>query len=174
MVRHRLASFDAPPVLDVHQSRSGCARLARRLATLSRQKLHESLGFTQVPWVMSASGFVLAADVVTRTVLPIEGRPRGYCLARLLGRAPAARGLGRNTSLPPWPLAVRLDLQKTWDALQQPVKGEGNEEISTKVGEPVQTEERDGGSSAGRSQVAWATAGVSTTRPLRAAWCLPG
>ncbi len=104
----------------------------------SRQKLHETLGLTQVPWVMSASGFI-GADVVTRTILPIEGQPRGLLLAasgRGLRREDLA-AIPRNATMA---LAARLDLQKTWDALQQPVKGEGNEEISTKVGEFVQAE----------------------------------
>jgi hypothetical protein len=101
-----------------------------------RQKLHEALGLTQLPWVMSASGFV-GADVVTRTVLPIEGRPRGLLMAA------TGRGLRREdlAAIPrdaTMALAARLDLQKTWDALQQPVKGEGNEEISTKIAEMVQ------------------------------------
>ena len=104
----------------------------------SRQKLHESLGLTQAPWVMSASGFV-GADVVTRTVLPIEGRPRG------LLRAANGRGLRREdlAAIPrdaTMALAARLDLQKTWDALQPPAESKDNEEISTKVGEPVQAD----------------------------------
>ena len=86
---------------------------------------------------MSASGFV-GADVVTRTVLPIEGRPSG--LLRCDGSRPAAGGSGRDTARRYYGLGGRLDLQKTWDALQKPMKGESNEEISTKVSDLVQPE----------------------------------
>jgi hypothetical protein len=104
----------------------------------NRQKLHEALGLTQVPWVMSASGFI-GADVVTRTVLPIEGRPRG------LLRAASGRGLRREdlAAIPrdaTMALAARLDLQKTWDALQQPAKPDGQDQTLTQIGDPVQPE----------------------------------
>jgi hypothetical protein len=105
----------------------------------NRQKLHESLGLTQVPWVMSASGFV-GADVVTRTILPIEGRPRG------LLRAATGRGLKREdlAAIPrdaTMALAMRLDLQRTWDAIQQPAKPKArDDEVAVKISDIAQPE----------------------------------
>ncbi|MEI8373244.1 MAG: hypothetical protein WCJ35_10480 [Planctomycetota bacterium] len=82
---------------------------------LHRKQWGELLGLAQSPWLVSASGLV-GPDVVTRTVLPIEGEPRGLLL-------PAnGRGLTREdmAAIPEdatLALAVRLNVQKTLDAL---------------------------------------------------------
>ncbi len=91
---HHLAAFERSAGLTYIDLRRLREATAANLDS-RRQKLHESLGLTQAPWVMSASGFV-GADVVTRTVLPIEGRPRG--LLRGKRSWPAARRFGRHSA----------------------------------------------------------------------------
>ena len=73
------------------------------------------LGLAESPWLVSASGLV-GPDVMTRTILPIEGQPRGLLL-------PAdGRGLKREdlAAIPDdatFGLALRLDVQKAIGAL---------------------------------------------------------
>ncbi len=105
-----------------------------------RQQWFERIGLAQAPWLLSASG-LLGPDVVTRSILPIEGRPRGLLVA--------AAGCGlRREDLAAIPrdatmaLAARLDLQKTVDAFAPPAKRSGMEgkETSAKEDEPLLTE----------------------------------
>ena len=149
-----------------------------------RQRPMDALGLAQLPWVMSASGLV-GPDVVTRTILPIEGQPRGLLLAaegRGLQREDLA-AIPRDASMA---LAARFDLQKAWDAL--PVRGKARQdprEGKSGCGPESDGREaarRDGTgrglargrgpalrASAGTSSNRWATAGASTTRPGKAA-----
>jgi hypothetical protein len=110
----RLATFDRPTGLTfINLKRLREAGPAA--ADPHRKQWEELLGLAQSPWLVSASGLV-GPDVVTRTVLPIEGEPRGLLL-------PAnGRGLKREdlAAIPEdatLALAVRLDVQKTLDAL---------------------------------------------------------
>lgn len=110
----RLAAFQRPTGLTyINLKRLREASAAS--ADPRRRKWLELLGVTQVPWVMSASGLI-GPDVVTRTILPIEGPPRGLLLPA------AARGLQREdlASIPrdaTIALAARFDLQKTLNAV---------------------------------------------------------
>jgi hypothetical protein len=132
---HRLASFERTAGL-TYINLQRLRETGAASGDSARQKLYETIGLTQVPWAMSTSGLV-GADVVTRTVLPIEGRPRG------LLRAASGRGL-RREDLAAIPrdatiaLAARLDLQKTWDALQQAAKSDKQDEMVMKISEPAQ------------------------------------
>ncbi len=87
-------------------SSSGDTRMKARL---------ELLGLTQSPWLVSASGLV-GEDVVTRSVLPIEGSPRG--LLRWVATSPLKPD---DLALIPvsstLALAARVDVQKTIDEL---------------------------------------------------------
>jgi hypothetical protein len=80
-----------------------------------RKKWAEILGLSQSPWLVSASGLV-GPDVVTRTVLAIDGEPKGLLF-------PAnAPGLTREdlSAVPEdatLAFAARLNVQKTIDAL---------------------------------------------------------
>ena len=108
----RLAALERPTGLTYINLR----RLRAAGSGLQRQKSWEALGLTQLPWVMSASGLV-GPDVVTRTILPIEGQPRGLLLAA------TGRGLQREdlAAIPrdaTMAVAARFDLQKAWDARQ--------------------------------------------------------
>jgi len=117
----RRATFDRPAGLTYINLR----RLREASAAahdLQRQKMLDALGLNQLPWIVSASGLV-GPDVVTRTILPIEGQPRGLLLAA------SGRGLRREdlADIPrdaTMALAARLDLQKTWDAMQEAAKAE--------------------------------------------------
>ncbi|MGO9108939.1 MAG: hypothetical protein ACLP9L_06865, partial [Thermoguttaceae bacterium] len=110
----RIATFERPTGLtyiNLQRLREvGPASTDRRL----REWL-ELLGLTQSPWLISTCGLV-GPDVVTRTVLPIEGQPRGLLF-------PAnGHGLKREdlTTIPEdatLALTVELNLQKTIDAL---------------------------------------------------------
>lgn len=112
---HRLAALERPTGLTYINLRR--LREAGSAGTGSqRREWLDALGLTQLPWVMSASGLV-GPDVVTRTILPIEGQPRGLLLAaegRGLQRADLA-AIPRDASMA---LAARFDLQKAWDVLQ--------------------------------------------------------
>jgi hypothetical protein len=138
----RLAGFQRPTGLTYINLR----RLREASAAGSdahRLKLLEALGLSQLPWVMSASGFV-GPDVVTRTVLPIEGQPRG------LLSAAAGRGLQREdlAAIPrdaTMALAARFDLQKTWDIVQSAAKADAEvKEPAVKTSGPVKSVEGPG------------------------------
>ena len=73
------------------------------------------LGLAQSPWLVSASGLV-GPDVVTRTVLPIEGGPRGL-LFPANGHGLQREDLAAIPDDATLALALRLDVQKTLDAL---------------------------------------------------------
>ena len=80
-----------------------------------RKQWVEILGLAQSPWLISASGLV-GQDVVTRTVLPIEGQPRGLLFPAYdfgLKREDLA-AIPEDATVA---LAVRLNVQKMLDAL---------------------------------------------------------
>ena len=85
-----------------------------------RKQWLELLGLAQSPWVVSASGLV-GPDVVTRTVLAIEGKPHGLLLAA--GYPLAGVGGLKREDLAAIPddatlaLAVRLNVHETLDSL---------------------------------------------------------
>lgn len=80
-----------------------------------RKQWGELLGLAQSPWLVSASGLV-GPDVVTRTVLPIEGEPRGLLLPAN-GHGLTREDLAAIPEDATLALAVRLNAQKTLDAL---------------------------------------------------------
>jgi hypothetical protein len=115
----RIATFERPTGLTY----INLQRLREVVPTATdkhRQEWAELLGLAQSPWVVSACGLV-GADVVTRTVLPIEGQPRGLLL-------PAnGRGLKREdlAAIPDdatLALAARLNVHETLDALAAAAK----------------------------------------------------
>jgi hypothetical protein len=110
----RVANFQRPTGLS-YVNLQRLRQFGPASADQQRKQWNEILGLAQSPWLLSASGLV-GQDVVTRTVLPIEGEPRGLLL-------PANdRGLKREdlAAIPDdatLALAVRLNVQKTLDAL---------------------------------------------------------
>ena len=101
------------------------------------------LGLAQSPWLVSASGLV-GPDVVTRTVLPIEGEPRGLLLPA------GGRGLKREdlAAIPEdatLALAVRLNVQKMIDGLAAAAKKE-DPEIKQALLKGLETLQRGGDS----------------------------
>ena len=80
-----------------------------------RKEWLELFGLAQSPWLVSASGLV-GADVVTRTVLPIEGQPRGL-LFPANGRGLKREDLAAIPDDATLALAVRLNVRETLDAL---------------------------------------------------------
>ena len=110
----RMANFQCPTGLS-YVNLQRLRQFGPASADQQRMQWNEILGLAQSPWLLSASGLV-GQDVVTRTVLPIEGEPRGLLF-------PANdRGLTREdlAAIPDdatLALAVRLNVQKTLDAL---------------------------------------------------------
>jgi len=80
-----------------------------------RKQWIELLGLGQTPWLVSASGLV-GPDVVTRTLLPVEGEPRGL-LFPANGRSLTREDLAAIPEDATLALAVRLNVQKTLDAM---------------------------------------------------------
>jgi len=115
----RLANFERPTGLtyiNLQRLREvGPASTDRR-----RRQWVEILGLAQSPWLISTTGLV-GQDVVTRTVLPIEGRLRGLLFPAhdrgLTGEDLA--GIPADATLA---LAVRLNVKKTCDALTEAAK----------------------------------------------------
>jgi hypothetical protein len=111
----RIATFERPTGLtyiNLKRLREGGAAATDR----RRKQWIELLGLAQSPWLVSASGLV-GPDVVTRTVLPIEGEPRGLLFPA------GGRGLKREdlAAIPEdatLALAVRLNVHNTLDALR--------------------------------------------------------
>ncbi len=86
-------------------------------ATDRRQKEWiELLGLAQSPWLVSACGLA-GPDVVTRTVLPIEGQPRGLLLPAN-GRRLTREDLAAIPDDATLALAARLNVHETLDALE--------------------------------------------------------
>jgi len=115
----RLATFERPTGLtyiNLQRLREvGPASTDRR-----RWKWAEILGLAQSPWLISASGLV-AEDVVTRTILPIEGQPRGL-LFPANDRGLAREDLAAIPADATLALAARLNVRKTCDALAEAAK----------------------------------------------------
>jgi hypothetical protein len=81
-----------------------------------RRKWVETLGLAQSPWLVSASGLV-GPDVVTRTVLAIDGEPKGLLSpANDLGlKREDLMAVPEDATLA---LAARVNVQKTIDAMK--------------------------------------------------------
>ncbi len=140
MKARRIATFERPTGLTYINLQR--LREVGPLATdPHRKQWIELLGLAQSPWLVSASGLV-GPDVVTRTVLPIEGQPRGLLL-------PANdRGLTREdlAAIPEdatLALAVRLNVQKTLDALAAAGK-KADPEIKKSLLKGLETLQRGG------------------------------
>ena len=69
----RIASFERPTGLTYINLARGSARIGLAASQPQRKPWIELLGLTQTSWVVSASGLV-GPDVMTRTVVPIDGR----------------------------------------------------------------------------------------------------
>ena len=115
----RIAAFDRPTGLSyINLQRlreNGPASTDRR-----QKEWIELLGLAQSPWLVSACGLA-GPDVVTRTVLPIEGQPRGLLLPA------GGRGLKREdlAAIPDdatLALAARLNVHEVVDALAAAAK----------------------------------------------------
>ena len=81
----------------------------------NRKQWVELLGLAQSPWLVSATGLV-GPDVVTRTVLPIEGQPRGV-LFLANGRGLKREDLAAIPEDSTLALAVRLNVHQVLDAM---------------------------------------------------------
>ena len=80
-----------------------------------RKEWLDLLGLSSSPWLVSASG-LSGPDVVTRTVLAIEGEPRGLLLPAS-GHGLTREDVAAISDDATLALAVRLDVHKTIEAL---------------------------------------------------------
>jgi hypothetical protein len=110
----RIAAFERPTGL-TYINLQRLHEVGPESSDPTRKQWMELLGLSQSPWLVSASGLV-GPDVVTRTVLPIEGQPRGL-LFPINDSGLTREDLAAIPEDATLALAVRLNVQKTIDAL---------------------------------------------------------
>ena len=115
----RIATFERPTGL-TYINLQRLREVGPASADLRRKEWIDLLGLAQSPWLVSACGLV-GPDVVTRTVLPIEGPPRGL-LFPVNGRGLKREDLATIPQDATLALAMQLNLHATFDALANAAK----------------------------------------------------
>ena len=168
MKARRIATFERPTGL-TYINLQRLREVGPAATDPRRKQWIELLGLAQSPWLVSASGLV-GPDVVTRTVLPIEGQPRGL-LFPANGRGLTREDLAAIPDDATLALAVRLNVQKTLDALAAAGKkaDPGDQAVALEgIGDAPARRRRQ---CPGRMSLPrWATIGASTIRRARADW----